>query len=334
MKNLYVAPATDYSVHRHRLSSLALIILFALAALQLAAAGDEEPCHDLSLPCPTHSQARLLLRQNKVSTVYQDLLYPTPLLINSGQLPVTDLFDSTNVRGRVTPLGQFPGFESAREYFYGLAATTRVENISFVSLVASGAQVGVQVNIFFCSQAQPCADGPVGKEDGYGYTLTQTGFFTFNGADRIIAFDLSILNLGAAVDAATSAEQEVEIQQTCALLTVVPNPQDGGPGTCGPTFADPASYANTNPLSTYQFDPSAGAFGNCVGFMHSIPFGSWNRANSNTFVCRELHSLLTPYRPAVHCPHTSPAGGMTCVDFPYGSFYDTSSSTPASSMHH
>lgn len=93
----------------------------------------------------------------------------------------------------------------------------------------------MQVNIFFCSQAQPCADGPVGKKEGYGYTLTQTGFFTFNGADRIIAFDLSILNLGTAVDAATSYDQEVQIQQTCALLTVVPNPQDGGPGTCGPT---------------------------------------------------------------------------------------------------
>jgi hypothetical protein len=268
--------------------------------------------------------------------VYQDLLFPTPVLINSGRLPVTDLFDSANVRGRVTPIGQFPGFESAREYFYGLAAAnTRVENIRIVSLVASDAQVGVQVNIFFCSQAQPCAAGPVGKKDGYGYTLTQTGFFTFNGADRIIAFDLSILNLGAAVDAATPADQELQIQQTCALLTVVPNPQDGGPGTCGPTFADSASYANTNPLSNYQFNPSAGAFGNCVGFMHSIPFGSWNRANSNTFVCRELHSLLTLYRPAVHCPHTSPAGGMTCIDFPYDSFYNTSFFTaPASSMHH
>ena len=333
MKNLPVAAVT-YSVHRHCLSRLGLIILFALGALWPAAAEDEEPCHDLSLPCSTHSEARLLLRKQKVTTVYEDLLYPTPLLINSGRLPVTDLFDSTNVRGRVTPLGQFPGFESAREYFYGLAATARVENISFVSLVASGAQVGVQVNIFFCSQAQPCAGGPVGKKAGYGYTLTQTGFFTFNGADRIIAFDLSILNLGAAVDAATPADQEAQIQQTCALLTVVPNPQDGGPGTCGPTFADAASYANTNPLSNYQFDPSAGAFGNCVGFMHSIPFGSWNRANSNTFVCRELHSLLTLYRPAVHCPHTSPAGGMTCIEFPYDSFYDTGFSTAASSMHH
>ena len=333
MKTLPVA--THYSVRCHSLSCLMLVILFALAALRPAAAEDEKPCPDLSLACPTHSEARLLLRKKKVTTLYQNLLYPTPLLINSGRLPVTDLFDSTNVGGRVTPLGQFPGFESAREYFYGLAATTRVENISFVSLVASGAKVGVQVNIFFCTQAQPCAGGPVGMKEGYGYTLTQTGFFTFNGADRIIAFDLSILNLGAAEDPATSADQEVQIQQTCALLTVVPNPQDGGPGTCGPTFADPVSYAKTNPLSNYQFDPSAGAFANCVGFMHSIPFGSWNRANSNTFVCRELHSLLTLYRPSVHCPHTSPAGGMTCIDFPYDSFYDTSFSTvPTSSMHH
>ena len=169
MKNLPVANATHDWVHRYRLASLVLIILLGFAGLRPAAAEDDETCHDLSLPCPTHSAARLLLRKDKVTTVYQNLLYPTPLLINSGRLPVTDLFDSTNVRGRVTPLGQFPGFESAREYFYGLAATTRVENISFVSLVASGAQVGVQVNIFFCTQAQPCAGGPVGKKEGYGY---------------------------------------------------------------------------------------------------------------------------------------------------------------------
>jgi len=319
-----------------RISGLLLLALFAFVALLSASAQDDKACQDLSLPCPTHSQARLLLRQNKVRTVYQDLLYPTPVAINSGQLSVTDLFDSVNVRGRVTPIGQFPGFESAREYFYGLAAAnTRVENINIVSLTASEAQVGVQVNIFFCSQAQPCADGPVGRKDGYGFTLTQTGFFTFNGADRIIAFDLSILNLGAAVDPASPADREIQIQQTCALLTVVPNPQDGGPGTCGPTFSDPASYANQNPLSNYQFNPTLGAFGNCVGFMHSIPFGSWNRANSNTFVCRSLHSLLTLYRPAVHCPHTSPAGGATCVDFPYDSFYDDGFFTlPASSLQH
>src|SRR5262249_27229683 len=77
--------------------------------------------------------------------------------------------------------------------------------------------------------------------------------------------------------------------------------------------------------SGYQFNPGLPlpAFSNCVAFMHSIPYGSWNRANSNTVVCRQLHSLLTPLRPQVHCPHTSPTGGMTCVDFPYSSFYTT-----------
>jgi hypothetical protein len=60
--------------------------------------------------------------------------------------------------------------------------------------------------------------------------------------------------------------------------------------------------------------------------MQTIPFGTWDRANSNTVVCRQFHSLLTIFRPDVHCPHASAAGGMpgmlVCVDFPYESFYD------------
>jgi hypothetical protein len=63
-------------------------------------------------------------------------------------------------------------------------------------------------------------------------------------------------------------------------------------------------------------------FAACVAFMQSIPYGTWDRANSNTFVCRHLHSLTTPFRPDVHCPHCSPGGGGTCIDFTYDSFFD------------
>jgi hypothetical protein len=61
---------------------------------------------------------------------------------------------------------------------------------------------------------------------------------------------------------------------------------------------------------------------NCMTFMHSIPFGSYTRANSNTFTCRSLHALLTPLRPDVHCAHVGFTGGGKCVDFPYESYYD------------
>jgi hypothetical protein len=249
----------------------------------------------------------------------------------------------------VTPLGEFPGFVVAEEYFYGLAsAGDRVEFVNFTSLISSDDKVGVQVDIFFCRQASPCTDGPVGQKAGYGYTLTQTGFYTFNGNNKIISFDLSILNLGAAIDPTTDQQREAAILQTCGLLTLFPNSRmNGQPGTCTATFGSASSYPGGNAVSNYTYNPSLNiaypgvsnttgpAFSNCVAFMHTIPYGSWNRGNSNTFVCRQLHSLLTVWRPDIHCPHTSPNGAMTCVDFPYASFYDTSfGAAPVSGHHH
>jgi hypothetical protein len=58
--------------------------------------------------------------------------------------------------------------------------------------------------------------------------------------------------------------------------------------------------------------------------MSSIPYGSWDRANSNTVTCRQLHTLLTAIDPDMHCPHASAGGGGACIDFPYGSYYDQS----------
>jgi hypothetical protein len=310
----------------------------------------DDYCPDPSKPCSSRSPEVQHLRRDKVMKIYNYLIYPTPLRILSTppQLSVDDLFEQAYISGRVTPIGEFPGFVVAQEYFYGLAsANTRVEYVSFTSLVASDDRVGVQVNIFFCQQASPCANGPVGQKPGYGYTLTQTGFFIFNGNNRVIAFDLSILNLGAAVDPTTDQQRESAILQTCGLLTLFPNTRlNGAPGTCTNTFGLASSYPGGNAVSNYTYNPSLNipfpgvsnttgpAFSNCVAFMHTIPYGSWNRANSNTFVCRQLHSLLTLFRPDIHCPHTSPNGAMTCVDFPYASFYDTTfGAEPPSSGH-
>ena len=323
--------------------------LLAAGLLPTSVLADDD-CRDPSKACSSHNPEVQRIRRDKVTKIYNYLIYPTPLRILSTPptLSVDDLFEQAFISGRVTPVGEFPGFVVAEEYFYGLAsANTRVEYISFTSLVASDDRVGVQVNIFFCQQATPCSDGPVGQKPGYGYTLTQTGFFIFNGNNKVIAFDLSILNLGAAVDPTTDQARETSILQTCGLLTLFPNPRmNNQPGTCTSTFGSASSYPGGNAISNYTYDPllnipfpgvsnvTGPAFSNCVAFMHTIPYGSWNRANSNTFVCRQLHSLLTLFRPDIHCPHTSPNGAMTCVDFPYASFYDTTFPADPSSPHH
>jgi hypothetical protein len=235
---------------------------------------------------PRHSKKRA----ETIEKLYSYLIYPIPIQVLSGQVSVSDIFDSS-VKGRVTPVGQFHDIHAVDEYFFGLAVTptTRVTDVQFKSLTVSGDKVAVEVDISF----EPTV--PAGR----AFTLRQTGFFSFNEQDLVVSFDLTILNLGAAVNPKSVAEQEANIAGVCALLT---GAILGRPATCPGTYAD---------------------FNACFVFMHTIPYGTWDRANSNTVVCRQLHSLLTPFRPDVHCPHCSPSGGGACVDFPYESFFDT-----------
>lgn len=228
-------------------------------------------------------------RTRKVQRLYRNLIFPIPTLILAGTISVENIF-APDVHGRVTPVGQLHDPEAVNEYFFGLASTpmSRVSQVTFQSLVASGDLVAVEVDIQFR-----------GSGETRDFKLRQTGFFTFNEEDRVKSFDLTILNLGAAVNPKSEAEKEANIQSVCTALTVgVANL----PATC------PGEYTD---------------FADCVAFMHSIPYGSWDRANSNTAVCRQLHTLMTPYRPDVHCPHAGKTGGGMCVDFPYESFFET-----------
>jgi hypothetical protein len=227
------------------------------------------------------------VRMGKIRELYADLVAPTPTLVLTGQKSVRHIF-AADVRGRVTPAGEFMDAEAVNEYFFGLATTptSHVARVDLPSLVASGDKVAVEADIHFQ------------RLDGSAFTLRQTGFFTFDRRDRVASFDLAILNLGAAVNPKSAAEREATIQGVCAVLTLGVG---GQPPTCPDEYAD---------------------FSDCVSFMHAKPYGTWDRANSDTVVCRQLHTLLTPFRPAMHCPHAGKTGGHACVEFPYESFFE------------
>src|SRR5262245_39544152 len=105
------------------------------------------------------------IRMGKIRELYDDLIAPTPTLILTGQKSVRNIFDD-DVRGRVTPAGQFMDAESVNEYFFGLASTptSHVESVTIQSLVASGTKVAVEVDIRFR------------RNVGTTFTLRQTGF--------------------------------------------------------------------------------------------------------------------------------------------------------------
>lgn len=285
----------------HRMSEsrlVALMMMMSLASLAIspaaAAPGQDDPDEPhaaalASVPSKADlRQPHARPRATKIVKLYESLVFPTPVAIISGQQSVSDIFDAA-VMGRVTPAGHFHDSEAVKEYFFGLAVTptSRVVGTAFKSLTVSGDKVAVEVDIHF--------QRTNGLPD---FTLRQTGFFTFNSHDRVTSFDLAILNLGAAINPKSVAEQEAAIQGVCAILTL---------GFSGQAATCPGEF---------------NGFADCVTFMHSIPYGTWDRANSNTFVCRQLHSLLTPFRPAVHCPHCGKTGGNACIDFTYESFFD------------
>lgn len=274
-----------------------------------------------SVPYATNNPAEMKLREKRVRAIYENLIYPTSVAILTGQKSVTDIFQEGYVKGRVTPVGQFLDFNAVVEYFYALAVTpgSIVDGVKFRSLFAGDDKVAVQVDIHFCRAPDGVCDPDVPNSET-SQTLTQVGFFQFNRYHRVISIDLNILNLGAASDPPNDpAVHAGAIQQLCTALTIAHiDPTTGGvvnAGTC-PTYFDTAEDFPAD------FPVTANAFQNCVAFMSSIPYGSWNRANSNSVTCRQLHTLLTATDPDKHCPHASPGGGGSCIEFPYSSYYD------------
>jgi hypothetical protein len=259
-----------------------ILAVLALAATSASANGSPDERNSGS-----SDARRTRIQTRKVQELYDDIVFPRSVEVITGRRSVAHIF-TPDVRGRVTPAGHFHDAQAVNEYFFGLAATpaSKVTSVVFQSLAASNNKVAVEVDIHF--------QRTVGKP----FTLRQTGFFTFDRHDRVSSFDLTILNLGAATNPTSDAERDANIAASCAVLTT-------GVGGLPPTC--PGEYTS---------------LADCIQFMHSIPYGTWDRANSNTAVCRQFHTLLTPFRPEIHCPHAGKTGGGACIDFTYESFFD------------
>lgn len=275
---------------------------------------------ELRTPWPTKNKHAMETRVQRVREIYENLVYPTPISILKDEKTMTHVFEERVVRGRVNPVGEFLEFASVLEYFYALAITpgSIVQNVKFKSLFAGEDKVAVEVDIYFCRAPFENCDPNVPVSEN-AHTLTQVGFFQFNRYDRVISLDLNILNLGMASDLPDIPEVRAEaIAQICTALTIAHiSPITGAvvySGTCTSSFDSADDFAPDFPVSDNPFQ-------NCVAFMQSIPFGTWDRGHSNTVVCRQLHSLLTPVDPDMHCPHTSPGGGGKCVDITYADYY-------------
>jgi hypothetical protein len=279
--------------------------------------------------CATKNPIKQSIRMDKVRELYNGLIFPANVGVLADPTSVEHIFQQGVVKGRISPAGTFGDFEGVLEYFYGLVSSplSRSDGIKIRSIVASGDKVAIEVDIHFCNAPldNPAlvamCDPDVPTNDGLGVnsTFRETGFFTFNADDRIISFDLALLNLGLVADSLTPEQRTQRIINACTALTTAHydliNQQPVFQGTCTSNFDEVSDFPVGLPVTDGQ------AMTNCITYMSSLPFGSYNHAETNSFTCRELHTLITGLRPDVHCPHTSVSGGGVCVDTPLSSYF-------------
>jgi hypothetical protein len=264
----------------------------------------------LSLVAETNREA------NHIASVLQfinNTVFPNPvkILATLGVGTLNNLLN-VNVKSRISPAGTFNGFQGVVEYFYGFVAnplsSISVLSYDLLEIAAQGSIVGAKANLFIVN---PNYAQTFGYPPQF-FNLSLFMFFTFDSNDLIESIDVSVPNLGDLLDIPSTspyftAVHTGTIQETCAVMTldvVKPN------GTCG-------GY------DTWSGPTEAARYQDCVTFQSSIVYGDHYRINANNFVCRALHTLLTPYSPDVHCPHAGKTGGNACIDFTYASFFAT-----------
>ncbi|KAJ6580576.1 hypothetical protein DFH09DRAFT_1146150 [Mycena vulgaris] len=223
-----------------------------------------------------------------IQQIYDLTVFPANAkIIAQGASAVPAGLFNVNATGRVTPVGEFTGFQDSIEYFFGLAPVptgvppngviTKATLVEFTSGLRG---------------ARPNADNSTGE---VLTALKQIAFWHFDAKGSVLKYDAWIPSLdryynvahGFGFDLYNPAEMSGTIQQIC--------------GAQAQTCVGP----NTSALKT----------------LTAKPFGRLDEAWGDNVVCRLIHVLLTKLRPEVHCPHVGPTGGGKCIDVAYNDVF-------------
>jgi hypothetical protein len=310
-------------------------------------------------------QAADLKNQQHVAFVRQFLdntIGTTPRQILSDPSVMHTILDD-NVKSRISPAGEFNGFEGVVEYFYGFVAapSLTVTKVRYISVTASGNFVAAKADLTLATD--PVAAAVTGGHPPTSWNLTTFAFFTFNPAnDKILSIDVSVPNLGILLDIpvnqlplitvpgfpAGTTSRTINVASTCAFM-LTPTTENGmlPAGTCGGNrstawqlYGAPPTPQSFIPIANggTGYNSPQDQLNRCIGYLSAqipaaqvttlfgpgatvIPWGTRDRNNANNFVCRQLHSALTLFRPDPHCYHSGPLGGGRCIDIPYSDYY-------------
>ena len=230
------------------------------------------------------------------NTMILDITYNNSLAYN--------LF-TPNVKARITPFGDYYGINAVILYFF----TLKVQFFSIPKIVykkrfcnADASQTSTVINYVRV---------PLSGDIKAARNLSLNVFHTFNSDNKIISIDSDFLQSGLAYGDPPELNP-LYIQGICDLtLYGTMNGKRYAPtGTC---IGENSIWHNNAKMSEHDY---------CMHVLNNdIPYGTFWKANSNTTVCRILHSHLSVYNPKVHCAHVSPSGGSMCIDWSYQSYF-------------
>lgn len=247
---------------------------------------------------------------HSVKGFLNEVIYP-----NAAQYAVSGTLPpqfADNVAGRVNPVGRFTGETNTLEYFYalalgdfvarsaqGLPPTNAVLAIDFryVTCDAKNRIATFSTDFFFGDPSVETDPSQIPFQD----SIRGIGAVRFNRKEKICGYELTLDRLGI-------TEGPKNYRETRENQDNFPQIQSGAIQQLCTGIQSLCTGDNK------QYDD----FDDCINFMtESIPFGDWDNADQDNVICRQLHLLLVPFRPDVHCKHTGKDGGQKCVDKSY-----------------
>lgn len=219
-----------------------------------------------------------------ISRIYNLTVYPNqlPILGLGGAAVPPGLFNK-DAAGRVTPVGNFTGFEHSIEYFFALApvpqgnaAKAAITGYRIAEFSSGCEDVAASVVYLYCSVVDP-GSADHGKPLP---ALKQIAFWKFDKAGAVLKYDAWIPNLNTWVESTTFASVTDTTFQARSIEAICANTQQRCTGS------------NTQWTSAAE----------CVASLSKKPYGHYDEAWGDNVVCRSIHLVLTQVHPDVRDP--------------------------------
>lgn len=273
--------------------NMSLLRLFssALFAASLCCPAHAHSHHPLSLESralPDYAQRNL----KTIQSIYNITVYPNNLeIVNQGAKAVPPGLFNEKATGRISPVGNFTGFDDSIEYFFALApvpeqemglAFYKAEVVEFTSGCPEVASSLVYLRTGHVDPKTKALD-----ESKPTTTLAQVAFWRFDDQGRVLKYHAWVPNLQRWTRVAIGQDFDNVFTQKLTSAVLCPTIQKQCAGKN-------KQYKNTL---------------DCIAKLEGKPFGNFDEAWGDNIACRTIHLVLTKVRPEIHCPHVGPKGG-------------------------